>query len=688
MSQELFYTSAPRGLQPGSTGFCTVAETRGLSALLRERLEDLSGYRELFPPHDPRAGQNPVAWSHSRLTVQGKTVSVLSRVGAAGIDHSQRTNKFAHHVVLDAREQVAAGPAALLARPGFLETTWDGQVRSLPTGRPVPAFDVPPAPCVGWQRATGDAGWAGALVEAYLNNRPAYVLYPLGLDPLPLLVEALALLPPERRWLVTFTTYFTALPSGSACAWRCLPLESPGAAEALRAPGAVVLRLDGSQGPAPAGMAVDAARTGQSITVGPPGLPPTSFPLAGRPPAPRFEQARLSASTLPRPGLESSEPMAPADAGSLPPELVELAPVRPSPSAWAGFPVGMFVGFLMAALVGVGVWLGVGLHANGGPAAATSAEGREAEVNRKIAGARNHWEEKDLPLAVEKGRKERSEEVKKDVKVASNCREVLPSLIPDLTLATLEDPAALKKTLSARMEASKGAQEEGKIARNCKDILPEIFPTFNKATLADGQKFKEELVRVRKLMKEDAAKEAVFERETSLAKALSVVQFYFGYDAQAVRDMESDQLLANVQTRYQDMLKDEQLAELELARGNTARKDYKLFLDKRMDTWRENVKMGVRSKADLRVEAEETRKRLGLETRPDKNDPLLQRTVTFDLPTTWVIDYFEALEHYDFVLKKSRRVDLRERAQKSKAELIKMRQSALEELDKYLKSPR
>src|ERR1700678_3159054 len=105
MTQELFYTSAPRGLQPGSTGFCTVAETRGLSPLLRERLEDLSGYRELFPPHDARAGQNPVAWSHSRFTIQGKSVSVLSRVGAAGVDHSQRTNKFAHHVVIDAQEQ-------------------------------------------------------------------------------------------------------------------------------------------------------------------------------------------------------------------------------------------------------------------------------------------------------------------------------------------------------------------------------------------------------------------------------------------------------------------------------------------------------------------------------------------------------------------------------------------------------
>src|SRR5262249_57043582 len=110
MSHELFYTSAPRGLQPGSNGFCTVAETRGLSPLLRERLEDLSGYRPLFPPNDPRAVQNPVASSHLKLTVSGKTLSVLSRVCASGLDHTGRSTKFAHHVVLPGRAQPPTGP--------------------------------------------------------------------------------------------------------------------------------------------------------------------------------------------------------------------------------------------------------------------------------------------------------------------------------------------------------------------------------------------------------------------------------------------------------------------------------------------------------------------------------------------------------------------------------------------------
>jgi GTPase-associated protein 1 len=136
MSQELFYTSAPRGLQPGSRGFCAVAATPGLSPALAEKLESLSGYRPLFPPHDPRAAQNPVAWSHLRVSVGGRTHHLLSRVGPAGLDYTERTNKFAHHVVLDSGELAAGGPAWMLAQPGFMEPQWDGEVRRRATALP------------------------------------------------------------------------------------------------------------------------------------------------------------------------------------------------------------------------------------------------------------------------------------------------------------------------------------------------------------------------------------------------------------------------------------------------------------------------------------------------------------------------------------------------------------------------
>ena len=44
MSIELVYTSAPRGLNPDSTGFCTVATTPGMNPQVMAKLEGLSGY--------------------------------------------------------------------------------------------------------------------------------------------------------------------------------------------------------------------------------------------------------------------------------------------------------------------------------------------------------------------------------------------------------------------------------------------------------------------------------------------------------------------------------------------------------------------------------------------------------------------------------------------------------------------
>ena len=133
MSQELIYTSAPRGLKPGSQGFCTVVSTQGIAVNLAQRLEALSGYRHVFPPPDPNARLNPVLYSHLHLNVSGRRCYLLSRVCDAGLDHTQRTNKFAHHMVLEAAEAASllGGPAWLLAAPGFMQSTWDGVPRIL-----------------------------------------------------------------------------------------------------------------------------------------------------------------------------------------------------------------------------------------------------------------------------------------------------------------------------------------------------------------------------------------------------------------------------------------------------------------------------------------------------------------------------------------------------------------------------
>jgi hypothetical protein len=267
MSQELIYTSVPRGLKPGSKGFCTVAQTAELSSQWAERLESLSGYRPIFPLGDKSASKNPVNWAHWRVNVAGRTRSVLSRVAFAGVDYSQRSNKFAHHLVLEPGELPAAGPAWLMLQPGVLERQWVREPGILPKGRPIPQGDRQRRPCSAWAAASGDAGWAGVLAEAFITdqNKPAYLIIAPGFDALPLIDEAIGLLPAERRWQVTFSTHFTELPAGLTCTWRAVAVETAGAKEALRSAGtAMVIDLTRPLGEADGAFAT-AARTGADL---------------------------------------------------------------------------------------------------------------------------------------------------------------------------------------------------------------------------------------------------------------------------------------------------------------------------------------------------------------------------------------------------------------------------------------
>ena len=51
------------------------------------------------------------------------------------------------------------------------------------------------------------------------------------------------LLPPRERWNVTFNTYFTSLPAGATCAWRCMLADSDELRELRRHPRMEILDL-------------------------------------------------------------------------------------------------------------------------------------------------------------------------------------------------------------------------------------------------------------------------------------------------------------------------------------------------------------------------------------------------------------------------------------------------------------
>lgn len=268
MSHELYFTSAPRGLQAGRSGFCTVACTKGMHPVLAQVLESLSVYRQVFPPQHPDAPLNPIVHSHIVVYAGGQRFSVLSRTASAGLDYSQRSNRFSHHVALESQERAEAGPAWVASVPGFLETTWDGQLRTLPAGRSAPRGSVPARPCTHWQQLTGDAGWAGRVAAMLADEtRPLiHLVFQPGMDLLPLIAEVIPLLPPERRWDATFSTYYVGLPASISCQLRCILKDSPETSAANRTKEGVTLDLTRRLGPAPDDPWAELARRGPSRT--------------------------------------------------------------------------------------------------------------------------------------------------------------------------------------------------------------------------------------------------------------------------------------------------------------------------------------------------------------------------------------------------------------------------------------
>ena len=271
MSHELVYTSAPQGLKPGSRGFCTVVSTAGMTRNLTERLESFSGYRHAFMAHEAEAGQNPVNYAHYHTTIAGQKYHILSRIADAGLDYTQRSNKLAHHVALEPGEAAAApgGPAWVMAAEEFFVERWDGQVRTLPAGSQPVRSDRPAQVCQYWKQLTGDAGWGGVLAESGLRKGSVMsVIFPAGTPVLELVIEALALLPWERRWQVTFSTYVTKAPAGVDCQWRFLLDGTPEAAALRRDVRATVIDLCQPLGRAPDGDLVEMARTGVLVQRG------------------------------------------------------------------------------------------------------------------------------------------------------------------------------------------------------------------------------------------------------------------------------------------------------------------------------------------------------------------------------------------------------------------------------------
>ncbi|MEI8120407.1 MAG: hypothetical protein WCI20_00030 [bacterium] len=271
MGFELIFTSVPKGLKPGSRGFASVAFTEGMPSNYVQICESLSGYVHIFGPQESDYIKNPIAFSHLVTSVGGRPFSILSRVASYGTDYTGRTNKLAHHIMLGPDERTVQGPAVLMNGKGLFQEEWSEQPHFLPTNRIVlPTGDIDSLKAATWERMTGDAGNAGRLAQAFLDapSKPSFIIFDPGMNIMPLIAEAQALLPIPRRWDLSFSTYFTSIPVGMDCAWRCCLPDSDALKVARRTQGTLVVDLTTRQITGPLSTTttlIEVARTGTQV---------------------------------------------------------------------------------------------------------------------------------------------------------------------------------------------------------------------------------------------------------------------------------------------------------------------------------------------------------------------------------------------------------------------------------------
>jgi hypothetical protein len=290
MAWQLVFTSAPRGLALGRSGFCTVARHPEIRDLLAGEIERFSVY-----DHHP---SRPVIHAHRIIEIRDTRYHILSRTVDAGLDYTNRTNHLAHHLVCT-EEEIARSPnpALILASwKGWLDR-WEGPPRSF---GPEDRIDLSTlalscsrqAPS--WAALTGDAGDAGLLLDN--SHIAGCLIFPPASEQPPLLTlfaETLELLRTSdgrstAAWQIPFTTRLQASDQPHDFRWRGTAAGGPGSDNTASWP--VVDLSNPASLPASSNAWAECARTG--------GFPPASAALpAFLPPGSKKKPATSSPGT-------------------------------------------------------------------------------------------------------------------------------------------------------------------------------------------------------------------------------------------------------------------------------------------------------------------------------------------------------------------------------------------------------
>ncbi len=213
--RQLLFASAPSGLAPGRSGYCTVARSADLGERLVRELETLGA-------HEPGEGA-----CHAFRVVRsaGETCAVLTRYADAGPDYTGRDSTLAHHLVFSLSEIGELPPPADIARrfAGWFDR-WEGPPRFIGDATLALAGKPASLPASEWKRATGDAGKAALFCDDSGRAKPGVMPAPAGADALALIAEA-SLLLEDKGWTTPFTTRRDA--PDKECLWRTSPLADP-----------------------------------------------------------------------------------------------------------------------------------------------------------------------------------------------------------------------------------------------------------------------------------------------------------------------------------------------------------------------------------------------------------------------------------------------------------------------------
>jgi hypothetical protein len=230
MAWKLIYTSAPRLLQAGRSGFGTVARHREIPPLVAETAEKSSQFSRQTGLDSSR-----VIFAYRLARSSAGTFHLLTRIADAGTDYSGRTNHLAEHLILSDQEAARLGAEGYTPAGVMLAYEWagyEGQARWLgDEDLWQPSATDANTGGSHWQAATTDANRVKLLASAEAQSG-AVLEYPAHFQSeahpwiLWLFAES-QFLCPRSGWAITFTTNAQPTDSLSDFRWLGVPDNSP-----------------------------------------------------------------------------------------------------------------------------------------------------------------------------------------------------------------------------------------------------------------------------------------------------------------------------------------------------------------------------------------------------------------------------------------------------------------------------